>query len=300
MPAVSHQREILTGELAAFRAVGSDGWGVGTLMVDGRAVALTGKLLGVRVGDSLEVEGDWHEHKSHGRQLRVRKCTSVQPQTAEGVVAWLASTLPQVSEARARDFVNKFGARLWEVLESRTDELATVPGITPERAAAICEAYALNRKDRDAMIVLRGWGLTDSQVGRCLQMWKSLDNVVEHIRVNPYQLSRAVSGFGFKRADDVAMRAGVPFDSPARIEAAIEHVLTEARGEGHCFLPTGMVARLTIKLIGAVDREHLITALRAVVNGDRAVRRGNRVYPRSIDTSEQRCADALRRLLRHA
>jgi exodeoxyribonuclease V alpha subunit len=229
----------------------------------------------------------------------VQSCTTVQPETADGKIAWLSSTLPDVGHRRAKQLVDRFGDELWAVIEEDHLALCQVDGITAKRAEAIKAAYDKHRAERDHMIRLRGWGLTDGQVARALEEWRSLATVVERIRQNPYQLSQFVHGFGFKRSDEVAMRAGIKYDSPFRIAAGVEYVLDEQTGKGHCYLPSGALMSITSKLLG-VDQQLVALALRTAIRNGRAVRRGKRVYSARLDQAEEQCAAALRRLLRRA
>ena len=107
--------------------------------VDGATAAFTavGKMLDVRQGDTVELQGLWEEHPRHGRQFRVRLCTVVVTEDASGAVAWIASRLPDVGRARATELVERFGVpALWTVIEQEPGRLAEVPGITPPPAPA--------------------------------------------------------------------------------------------------------------------------------------------------------------------
>jgi exodeoxyribonuclease V alpha subunit len=298
VPAIRQEAVKISGELIAFRAVGSDGWGIGTVAAGGgERLGVTGKLVGVQVGQTVELEGSWVDSERFGRQLKVRTCTSTVPQSDDGVVAWLASTLPDVGVGRARALVARFRGELWQVIEHEPSTLTRVDGITPQRAEAIHAAYMLHRADRDHMIALRGFGLTDSQIARCLAQWRTLASVIEHIRENAYQLSDYVYGFGFVRADAVAIKAGLKFDSPFRIAAGIEHVLAEACDDaGHCFLPFGRLQAQTVKLLG-VDPPLVSTAMRAAIRAGRLVTHGPRLYTRRMDAAEETCTRAMRVIL---
>lgn len=297
MPAIVQQTLRLVGELTAFNAVGSDGWGHGVIAVGAERHRITGKLLGVRAGDTVELEGSWRTHPQHGEQFAVRLCTATTPKSSDGVVAWMASTLPDLGPGRARQLVERFGDQLWSVIEHDHLQLTAVAGITPARALAIHQAHAANRATRDNMVMLRGWGLTDAQIGRCLDKFGELHLVVKAIRENPYQLSQTVYGFGFKRADAVAMKAGVKFDSPERCAAALEHVLDEATlNDGHVYLTSGELRARTVKLLG-VPPVLVNEVLRTSIRRGRMVRRGARIYTLGLDAAEQACADALRELL---
>ena len=277
--------DTLRGELLAFSTRTPDGWGIGTVRDRGELHKVTGKLLGVQVGDSVELAGSWMDTK-YGRQFKVRQCTSTVPQTTAGVVAWMASALPDVGEKRALAMVSRFGvAGLWETIESSPRALCCIDGITPERADAIAVAYEEQRADRDAMIVLRGWGLTDRQVARCLERWADVAEVVSEVRQNPYVLMEAVAGFGFMRADDVALRAGIETDSPLRIAAALYHLMSEEVQRGHCFVPQGKLRTMAEKMLGVAEMFVRPVMHREYVRG-RLVVRGQRVYTPRLEDDE--------------
>ena len=61
-------------------------------------------------------------------------------------------------------------------------------------------------------------------------------------------------GIGFKTADQIAQRLGIPHDSPQRVKAGLQFALSQASDDGHCYLPeTELVAKAT-ELLG-VDTE---------------------------------------------
>lgn len=289
MPAITQQQITLRGELMAFRAIGEDGWGVGTIDTGAERYDVEGKLVGVRPGSTVELEGVWNDHPKYGRRLKVRTCTVATPDSPEGIVSWLATTLPGIGMSRARTLVDHFGAGLWDVIEHRPEELLQVQGITSRRVEQIREAYTKHRAERDHMVALRGWGLTDGQIANCVAKWNTLASVVAHIRENPYQLSQHVHGFGFLRADQVATKAGVKYDSPLRIAAAVEHVLQMSCGDGHVFLPAGYLVVKTMKLLG-VGEELVRDAVRSAIRSGRVIRRGPRIFTPRMDSAEHSLA----------
>jgi exodeoxyribonuclease V alpha subunit len=296
MPAVTQDTITITGELADWRGLTPDGWGVGHVRTVDRTIAVTGKLM-ARVGDTIELVGVWTEHARFGRQLKVRTCTVATPESAEGIIAWLTSTLPSIGPGRARALVERFGAGLWAVIESRPAELAEVPGITVERLEDICAAYHAHRAERDDMIRLRGWGLTDSQIGRCREVWGSIAVVVEHVHANPYTLTEHVHGFGFLRADKVARRAGIAHDAPARVAAGVEYTLETAIGAGDCFLWGAVLQRRAAELLEVPPAVVAIGIRTAIASGRIARRDRGRYYPRRIDEAEDLCAVHLGRMI---
>ena len=318
MPAIQQEKGKFRGELVSFAQRTADGWGTGLVLVRGKKAApsdfmgsrdkdpfafdddasnddipITGKLLGARVGDEVEIEGVWVDHAKYGRQFKLYSITSVRPDGPDGAVRWMASRFPEVGESRALELVQKFGEQLWDIIEKEPMRLTEVNGITEKRALAISAAYKEVAGERDHMIKLRGWGLTDGQVNRCVERWKNLDAVVAELQRNPYLLSQEVFGFGFIKADAVARAMGIRKDAPERIAAGVEHVVGEAGQNGHCYLWGGALQNMSAELLG-VSPSLIGPQIIAAAKADRLVRRGARVYPKRLDVAEEAVADAIR------
>lgn len=288
----------LRGDLVSFRARTEDGWGVGVIDIgDGTLLDFTGKTFGAPIGSTVELMGEWSDHPKFGRQFKVVSCVVDLPSTDAGVIAWLAATLPDVGETRARAMLSHFGtpANLWHVLEHEIDRLCEVPGITLDRAAAIAGVYLTHREDRDAMVVLRGWGLTDKQIRRCLKEWSTLDEVCLRIRANPYSLATYVHGFGFLKADQVAQTMGIK-PNAQRVEAGIVYTLRVASYDGHCWLWGGQLQRMAADLL-QVGMDDVARAIRIASAHRLIVRRGKRIYSAALESLEWKCSRALGRTL---
>jgi len=298
MAAIEHETIRLRGSLVTHRVITADGWGTAQVETSvGELVSCTGKLLSVRVGDAVELHGSWTEHPSFGRQLKIKSCTPVVPDSAEGAVRWMTSRLPDIGEKRAKAMCETFGEKLWHVIEYEHVRLTEVDGITAARAEAVHTAYLAVSGEREHMVTLRGWSLTDNQVAKCIVAWGSLRSVVEHVRADPYELASVVSGFGFLRADKVAMVMGVRKDAPSRIRAGIVHMLDQGAAEGHCYVAGAKLRDMAARMLG-VGEGLIVPQIFAVVEAGRVVRRGWRVYSARLDAAEQACANALLRLTR--
>lgn len=303
MTTITQKTETLRGELVAWRTY-SQGWGFGELRIaesDSKTpLRFTATLVNARLGDTLELTGSFVDHPKFGRQFKAKSATPVRSEGVDGAVKWMASRFPDVGAKRAQELRDTFGDQLWHVIEHEPERLATLNGITLERAQAISAAYKRVAGERDAMVTLRGWGLTDGQIAHCVEQWDSLEDTIERLRANPYLLSQDVHGFGFKRADEVARAMGVRKDAPERIKAGVEYTLETAQTQnGHVYVPGRALQRMTAELLG-VGEEMVGPAIRAVAESGRIVRRGWRVYTRRMDYAEGLVADGLRRLLARA
>ena len=286
--------ETITGEVESIRVVGDDFFAIAQVRHASGVATVVGKLLGAQDRDAVEVRGCWSQHPKWGRQFKAREVMVTVPRSEAGAVAWIASRLPQVGHERAVELVQRFGAaRLWEVLEERPDELLEVPGITAKRRDAIVEAYRRHKHERDRMIRLKGWGLTDHQIGLATSAFG--ERVEEVLRDNPYALADQVHGFGFKRADRIARRMGLGLDAPPRIRAGLVHVLEEAAGHGHAYVPRGKLIALAAKLL-EVSEQDVRPHVRAVVEAGHAVEHRGRLYRPSLHHAERSVAEGVRAL----
>lgn len=301
MTAVTQQILTLRGELLGWKPI-RDGWGIGDLRVNGEKhnTKVTGTLVGVRSGDAVELQGFFENNAKFGPQFKVKSCQIIRAEGAQGAVKWMASRFPGIGPSRAAEITERFGDDLWRIYAEEPHRLAEIKGITPELAQKIGETYKLVEHEREHMISLRGWGLTDNQVAQCQKVWgEDLGKVIAKLRQNPYLLSQHVYGFGFLRADEIAKKMGVPLDSPERVKAGIDHLLEQAAGEGHCFIAGGRLQTEGAKMLG-VDPGLIAQGMKAASRDGRVIRRAWRWYSAKLDRAEAKLAEGISRLLESA
>jgi exodeoxyribonuclease V alpha subunit len=293
--------EKLAGELRVWNPV-RNGWGHGFIeLPTGERAKFNAVMTGVALGSSLELTGMWTDHPQHGRQFKARTAIARAPASLDGVTLWLASALPGVGAIRGPKLVEHFGGveQLWHAIEHTPARLAEINGITAQLAERMVQAYAAQRGDRDNRIQLRGWGLTDKQIERCIEEWTTLDLVVAKVRGNPFELSSCVHGFGFKRADLVAKNTGLAHDAPERIEAGIVYTLDEASGnEGHCFMWGGQLQRKAAEDTLDVSFDTVAQGIRRAAATGLIARRGKRIYSARHENHERKCETALTMFLK--
>lgn len=284
--------DLLRGELLSFTVRGNDFWGVGTLRTqhDGGDVTIVGKVLGAHPGDTLELDGEWSSHPKFGRQFKLRRADVVLPSDTSGVVGWLSAKLPQISRRRAEVLVQAHGVEeLWRLLErADVEALCVVDGINAERAEEIITAYRAHRLDRDRIVRLKQWGLTDNQIARVIAEWG--DEAERRLEDNPYDLIACVPGFGWQRADQVARRMGVPLDAPARLRAGLMHAMTEAAGGGHVYVPQGKLTALVATKVCGVEEVLVRASLVTLLADEGLVRLDQNVYLPKLARAEERLA----------
>jgi exodeoxyribonuclease V alpha subunit len=209
----------------------------------GDLVTVVGSLLGAQPGETLRLRGRWGAHPQYGRQFLVEDHTTVLPATVQGIRRYLGSGLVKgIGPRLAERIVDHFGTDALRVIEEEPGRLAEVPNLGPKRTRLITAAWEEQRAIKEVMVFLQGVGVSTSLAVRIYRQYG--DASIGVVRNEPYRLAAEVWGIGFKTADTIAAAVGVPHDSPHRVEAGVQFVLSEATGQGHCFLPeTELVAR---------------------------------------------------------
>lgn len=285
--------EVVGGEVVEVRVL-REGWGRARLK---NGACVMGTVLGISAGDTVEARGRWSDDARYGKQFKAATIKTTLPADSRGAVAWLSSRLPGLGTKRATELVQRFGVpALYTVIAERSEELCAVKGITPELAEKIREEHERVRGEAEEMTLLLSW-MTDAQVRRCKQLWGK--KTLEILREDPYRLAEEISGFGFKRSDEIARKMGLPFDHPSRIRACIVHVLREAEGEGHCYVPRKKLLaisaeELTLR-VGMVGAE-----LDHVLDDGRAVDEQERVYLPDTHDAEREVAQRLGAMIARA
>ena len=102
------------------------------------------------------------------------------------------------------------------------------------------------------MVFLQQYGISNTLAVKIYEQYK--ENLYQVVRENPYRMAEEIHGVGFKIADELAMRVGIHTDSDYRIRAGLLHVLLQATGNGHVYLPEEELVRKTTALL-LVDAE---------------------------------------------
>lgn len=225
-------------------------------------ITVVGKLLGVQVGESLRLEGEWTSHPQHGRQFAATAWQAVLPADAEGIRKYLGSGLIKgIGPVMAQRIVDAFGADTLQIIETRSHMLYDVPGIGRKKADAIISAWNEQQGIKALMALLQSHGIT---TGLAIRIYRRYgEAAMQIVEQSPYRLADEVYSVGFATADQIAQAQGVRHDDKFRIGAGLRHVLSEATADGHCYLPAQMLVERATRLL-EVDEELVAETLKNI------------------------------------
>ena len=230
-------------------------------------VTVIGSLPSVSAGEWLTAQGRWVQDREFGLQFRAEMLTSTPPTTKEGIEKYLGSGMVKgVGPVYAKKLVDKFGGQIFDIIENQSARLEELDGIGPKRRKRIKEAWGEQKVIRNIMVFLHSHGVSTSRAVRIFKTYG--EDAIEMVRSDPYRLAKDIHGIGFKTADQIAQKIGIPVDSLIRACAGLSHVLVEATGNGHCALPLDLLKDEARKLL-LVDDKIVTEALeRTVASND--------------------------------
>ena len=197
---------------------------------------IVGILPGIHVGELLSVEGEWENDPKYGRQLHVATYVQRLPASTEGMTRYLSSGLIKgIGPKKAKLIVDHFGEQTLAIIEQQPERLSEVKGIGTKDRDEITKAWSEQSEIKELHLFLQTHEVSINVATRVYKQYGK--ESIKVIRENPYQLERDVQGIGFRTADEIAVKLGLPFDSVPRLATGIKYVLAQAANDdGHCFL----------------------------------------------------------------
>ncbi|MGV3504740.1 MAG: AAA family ATPase [Adhaeribacter sp.] len=202
----------------------------------------------VFAGATMDFYGEWANHPTYGLQFKVAKVIERKPATANALEKYLGSGLIKgVGPVTAKRIVQHFGDKTLDIFENSIEKLTEVEGIARLKLEMISKAWVEHQEIRNVMLFLQSHHISTLFA---VKIYKTYGNEsIEVVKNNPYRLPADIYGIGFFSADKVAISLGLAKDSPQRIQAAIAHVLQNAREEGHCYLSQQQILQAVAELL---------------------------------------------------
>ena len=106
-------------------------------------VTVVGALPSVNAGEWVTAQGRWVEDRQFGVQFRAELLTSTAPTSREGMEKYLGSGLVKgIGPVYGKKLVEKFGEKIFDIIENESARLEEVEGIGPKRRHEIKAAWA--------------------------------------------------------------------------------------------------------------------------------------------------------------
>ena len=214
-----------------------NGFIIGTFLTENtiRPVTVKGIVYNNVVHETLNLKGNWENHKIYGRQFSFREFMPVAPTSEEGMIRYLSSEIFKgIGKKTAQRIVNKFGNDTFKIIDSSPELLSKIKGVNKKQQKSLLNSWEEQRGLRDVMTFLRGVGISHGFAQRIYA--KHGMNSIPLIKANPYLLTD-ISGIGFLTADGIAHNLGFDKNSPHRAAAGLLYMLEQQVLNGHTCYP---------------------------------------------------------------
>jgi exodeoxyribonuclease V alpha subunit len=223
---------------------------------------IVGNLGALQPQEVVQLRGHWINDKKYGRQFKVQSYTSVLPSTASAMEKYLGSGLIKgIGKTYAKKLVETFGADIFDIIEHDPARLREVPNIGKKRLDMITKGWHEHRAMREIMLFLQQHNITQGLATRIYRHYG--DEALAQIRRNPYQLALDVRGIGFKSADAMAQKLGIPVDSSERCKAGVHFLLQDMASDGHTYFPADPLIQKAQENLG-VAQELIVQGVNAL------------------------------------
>ena len=187
------------------------------------------------VHETLNLKGNWENHKIYGRQFSFSEFMPVAPTSEEGMIRYLSSEIFKgIGKKTAQRIVNKFGNDTFKIIDSSPELLSKLKGVNKKQQKSLLNSWEEQRGLRDVMTFLRGVGISHGLAQRINA--KHGMKSIPMIKANHYLLTD-ISGIGFLTADGIAHNLGFDKNSPHRAAAGLLYVLEQQVLNGHTCYP---------------------------------------------------------------
>ena len=226
-----------------------NGYTVLELMSGETMITCVGMLMGLTDGMNVELEGEYMDHPSYGRQFKAARFTEKEPEDELAIERYLGSgAIKGVGAALAARIVRRFGKETFRIIEEEPERLAEIKGISERKAQEISIQVEEKRSLRSAMLFLQQYGIS---LNLSVKIYNTYgEEIYSILQKNPYRLADDIDGVGFRIADEIAAKVGIRTDSDFRIRSGLIYCLQQAAGEGHTYLPRELLTARAVELLG--------------------------------------------------
>ncbi len=262
---------------------------------DGNELTLVGVFSVIDEGDYLEADGEMVKHPSYGLQFKMGSYRLKVPEDSDSMLIYLSSgAVSGIREALAKRIVKKFGDDTFRIMSEEPERLAEIKGISIAKAQKIAASFAEKAGMRQAMMFLQKYGISNLMAVKVYEKYhEKMYGIIEE---NPYRMCEDIPGIGFKKADEIAEKAGIERHSPFRIRAGILHTLKNASNEGNVYIGEVELMERTASML-AVEQDEVDSALSELAIEREVICRktddGTAVYLASFYMMEIECAKLL-------
>lgn len=262
-------------------------------------VTITGNFPELSEGTSYYFKGKITEHPKYGRQVQVISYKPEILSSKDGVIAYLAGDhFEGIGKKTAEKIVSQLG-------ENAVDKLLNDPkvadelGLSAKQKENLLAGITADNGAEYTLIGLSTLGFSEKMAGKLFEKYR--EKTLDIIHEDPYQLVYDIEGFGFNRADQLALKLGVAATAEVRLAAAIfESMAQLSLFLGNTYTDGPTLLKEALRLLESrpepIDPELLADQLLKMGEKGQVISDDGRIYLRRYYEAEYTIAEELKRL----
>ncbi|MDO4670445.1 MAG: ATP-dependent RecD-like DNA helicase [Aerococcus sp.] len=192
-------------------------------------IVMTGYFVELQDGTTYQFFGDMVDHPRYGVQFKVERYEQRKATSKEGIARYLASDeFPGIGKVLAKRIVETLGVEALDRIVADPDVLKKVAGLSQNKRTMLVEKLRAGEGSQAVLFKLAEMGFSTAFAAKIYAKYET--QAIEIIEENPYTLIQDFQGFGFQKADQLALRLGFDATSLVRIKGAITFCL-----EDYCY-----------------------------------------------------------------
>ena len=266
----------------------------------GESYTLSGYIVNLDEGLTYEFNCEEVHHPKYGTQYKVLSYQNIMDTSKEGIITYLSSNLfPGVGLICAEKIYEALGENCLDIIEKDPNSLDRISGITNKQKQVVYTKILENRVVEKIFVKLYQIGLSSKMVMKLYEKYQY--ETLDIIEANPYRLIYDLEGFGFKKADELAMKLGFSLNDKERLKALLVFTMNNVCNQyGLTYLTSNQLITTAYNYSLTetnIEVSLLTKMLNEVVSDKRLVVENDRIYLPGIYYSEIRISNKINQIL---
>ena len=264
-------------------------------------IVVKGHFPQLTYGNEYIFYGTIIEHPKFGEQYDVFTYEKELPKTEDSLIKYLSSDLFfGIGKKTAERIVQLLGIKAVDKILENEDVLDQIPSINKKLKARFLQDLRLHQGFERVTMELAKYGIGLQIAQKIYDVYQ--ENTIQQLHENPYDFVFKIEGFGFQRADEMAIAIGLDKDHPSRIQAGFLHILELDTLNGHVYTNEEDLIVKTEKLLfpkkdAALADEDWRKFLTLLEEEEMIVKENDRIYLPHLYYAEEGIGSQLKRII---
>jgi exodeoxyribonuclease V alpha subunit len=194
------------------------GYTVFTVFYDNKYIAFAGTTANLpdEVRDiKIKVTGKFKYNKKYGTQFEFSEYQLMIETAETALIGYLSShVFKGIGDNIAKKIYETFGKETLDIVDNKPEELIKVKGIGKKKLEVLINGIKVSQDYKSILMFFKPYQFSDYQIKVIYEKFGI--NAINIAKVNPYKFTE-IKGIGFKKADIMAAKLGIPKNDENRI-----------------------------------------------------------------------------------